>query len=133
MGKRMPKEIEIQIRFNDLDGYGHVNNSVYLSYCEIARTNCYADVFNNSIERKIWFILTSAEINYKKFLKLEDKAYVKLWISSAKGALFIFEYEIHDGAGTIYATAKTTHAVYDAVKNRPIRVPQEIIEGVENI
>ena len=81
----------------------------------------------------MWFILTSAELNYKKFLKLEDKAYVKLWLSSAKGALFTFEYEIHDGNGTIYATAKTTHAVYDAVKNKPVRVPQVIIDEVEKI
>lgn len=129
----MPKEIEIQIRFNDLDGYGHVNNSVYLSYCEIARTNGYADVFNNSIEKKMWFILTSAEINYKKFLKLEGKAFVKVWLSSAKGALFTFEYIIHNGQGTVFATAKTTHAVYDAVKNRPVRVPQEIIDEVETL
>lgn len=129
----MPKEIEIQIRFNDLDGYGHVNNSVYLSYCEIARTNCYADIFNDSIEKKIWFILTSAEIKYKKFLKLEDKAFVRVWLSSAKGVLFTFEYLIHDGNGTIYATAKTTHAVYDAVKNKPIRVPKVILDGVETV
>ena len=102
----MPKEIEIQIRFNDLDGYGHVNNSVYLSYCEIARTNGYADVFNNSIEKKMWFILTSAEINYKKFLKLEDKAFVKVWLSGAKGALFTFEYIIHNGQGTVLPQQK---------------------------
>ena len=129
----MAKEIEIQIRFSDLDGYGHVNNAVYLSYCEIARTNCYSDIFYNSIENKMWFILTSAELNYKKFLKLEDKAYVKLWLSSAKGALFTFEYEIHDGNGTIYATAKTTHAVYDALKNKPARVPQVMIDEVEKL
>ena len=127
----MAKEIEIQIRFNDLDGYGHVNNSVYLSYCEIARTNCYSDIFNNSIECKMWYILTGAEIKYKKFLKLEDKAFIKVWVSSVKGALFTFEYIIHNGEGVVYATAKTTHTVYNAVKNRPIRVPQEIVNEVE--
>ncbi len=129
----MAKEIEIQIRFNDLDGYGHVNNSVYLSYLEIARTNGYADIFSESIERKMWYILTSAEIKYKKFLKLEDTAFVKVWVSFAKGALFTFEYIIHDGNGTIFATAKTTHTVYDAVKSRPVRVPAVIIEQVESV
>ncbi len=127
----MAKEISIQVRFNDLDGYGHVNNAVYLSYCEIARINCYSDIFSNSIENKMWFILVSSELQYKKFIKLEDKVYVKLWLSDAKGAVFTFEYEIHDGNGNIYATAQTRHTVYDAIKHRPVRVPKNILDELE--
>lgn len=128
----MPREVKIQIRFNDLDGYGHVNNAVYLSYMEVARTQAYSDIFNRSIERGLWFILTKAEVQYKKFLKLDDTAIVKLWISEAKGALFTFNYEIHNGGGVIFATGKTTHAVYDAAKQCPVRINQDIINALES-
>lgn len=127
----MAKEVKIQVRFNDLDGYGHVNNSAYLTYFEVARTEAYFDIFNRSIEKKMWFILTHSEVNYKKFIKLEDPVIVKLSIVEAKGALFTFQYEVHDGMGTVYATGKTVHVVYDAVQNKPIRVPDNIKEEVD--
>lgn len=122
----MYKEIDIQVRFNDLDGYSHVNNSVYLSYMEVARTKCYADIFNDSIESGIWFLLVSAEVQYKRFIKLDDRVIVKLHISQAKGATFSFEYEIHNGDGIVFATGKTTHAVFDSKKQKPMRIPENI-------
>lgn len=127
----MAREIEIQTRFNDLDGYGHVNNSVYLSYMEVARSKCYKEYFKNSIENNKWFVLTSAEIQYKKMITEECKVFIKLWISEAKGAVFTFNYIIHDNNGTVYSTAKSSHAVFDAIKKRPLRVPPEIVDLVE--
>ena len=30
---------KIEVRFNDYDGMGHVNNAVFLTYLELARIN----------------------------------------------------------------------------------------------
>ena len=32
-------KLEIQVRYADIDSYGHVNNAVYLSYFELGRIN----------------------------------------------------------------------------------------------
>ena len=127
----MARQIEIQTRFNDLDGYGHVNNSEYLSYMEVARSKCYHEYFQDSIKKQKWYILTSAEIQYKKMITEESKVFIKLWISEVKGALFTFTYIIHDNNGTVYSTAKSVHAVYDPVKEKPIRVPKEVADLLE--
>ena len=34
----------IDVRFADTDAMGHVNNAVYLTYCEIARIRYWTDV-----------------------------------------------------------------------------------------
>jgi acyl-CoA thioester hydrolase len=34
-----PVAAPIEIRFRDLDGMGHVNNAVYLTYLEVARAH----------------------------------------------------------------------------------------------
>lgn len=36
--------LPIQIRFNDVDKYGHVNNSVYFSYYDLAKTSYISDI-----------------------------------------------------------------------------------------
>lgn len=136
----MPREIDLQIRFNDLDGYGHVNNSVYLSYFEIARTFCYGDIFQHSIENNIWFILTDSYVAYKKFLTQEDAAAIRISISSVKGAIFTFDYVIFDkvkkdasGENVIYATGRTNHVAFDPTTKRVLRCPKSIAELVEKV
>ncbi len=34
----------IPIRFSDMDAFGHVNNAIYLTYFEIARSNYWRDI-----------------------------------------------------------------------------------------
>ena len=120
------KEVQIQIRFNDLDGYGHVNNSVYLSYLEVARCQVFADVFNICMGKGLWFILTSAEIKYKKFIQYSDNVFVQIKLAQIRGVKFIFEYLVHNGAGVIFAECSTTHAIFDSNTNRPVRINDEI-------
>lgn len=126
------QEVKIQVRFNDLDGYGHVNNSVYLSYLEIARCTAFEDVFSTCMERGLWFILASAEIKYKKFLKFGDEVFVHIKLGEIGGVKFDFEYSVHDGKGTVFAEAKTVHAMFDSKTGRPVRINDEIKKVIEN-
>jgi acyl-CoA thioester hydrolase len=36
--------VSIDVRFADTDAMGHVNNAVYLTYCEMARIRYWSDV-----------------------------------------------------------------------------------------
>jgi acyl-CoA thioester hydrolase len=36
--------IPIQIRFNDIDALGHINNNVYLSYFDLGKTNYFENL-----------------------------------------------------------------------------------------
>src|SRR3972149_5714183 len=61
----MPRFLcDIQMRFRDLDPMGHVNNAVFLSYCELARTQFY---LQHAFKRKLHdidLILARAEIDF---------------------------------------------------------------------
>ena len=41
--------VEIDVRFADTDAMGHVNNAVYLTYCEMARIRYWTDVTGEPI------------------------------------------------------------------------------------
>lgn len=61
--------VTIEVRFADLDGMGHVNNAVYLTYCETARIRYWMDVTGEPItpghEGSESLILAEARISYR--------------------------------------------------------------------
>ena len=42
----------VQIRFSDVDQFGHVNNSVYFSLYDLAKTTYIKDVLGSAEDRK---------------------------------------------------------------------------------
>lgn len=122
----MAIDVKIQVRFNDLDGYAHVNNSVYLSYLEVARCDAFGSVFIKGLDCGLWYILSEAQILYKKPITFGEEVYVNVKMIEAKGARFIVEYSLHNGEGKVFATAKTVHAILDAKTGRPLRITDEV-------
>ncbi len=64
----------IQIRFNDVDIMGHVNNSVYQNYFDYARLRYFEEVFGYRID---WFdkalVLVKIEIEYQQPVRMFDE------------------------------------------------------------
>lgn len=69
----MTHEKRIEIRWRDVDAYGHVNNAVYLTYLEEARDAWSAEVLGKVADT--WhFVLARVAIDYKRELTLDDGA-----------------------------------------------------------
>ena len=66
---RFQHRIDINVRFADTDAMGHVNNAVYLTYCEIARIRYWTDVTGQPIalgtKGAESLILAEARITYR--------------------------------------------------------------------
>ena len=69
----MPHEKRIQIRWNDLDAYGHVNQAVHLTYAE----EVLDDWFRTCLGREpgtIWdYVARRTTIDYRGELRLADR------------------------------------------------------------
>ncbi|GGE08478.1 thioesterase [Marinithermofilum abyssi] len=56
---------KLQVRFNECDGLGHVNNAVYYTYMEAARTELF-EMLDPDLDLKQWkLILASTSCEYK--------------------------------------------------------------------
>jgi acyl-CoA thioester hydrolase len=66
-------EKRIEIRWRDLDGSRHVNNAVYLTYLEEARSEWLAHVLG-SVEPLWEFVLARVAIDFRRELTLADGA-----------------------------------------------------------
>ncbi|HSD49552.1 MAG TPA: thioesterase family protein [Actinomycetota bacterium] len=65
-------EIRLQVRWRDMDAYGHVNNAVYLNYLEEARDAWVGKVLG-PVADDVWhFVLARVAIDFRRELKQED-------------------------------------------------------------
>lgn len=68
-------QIELQIRFSDIDRLQHVNNAVYHQYVEYGRVEYFNTVLSGLVN---WnhngFVLARTEIDFIQSLKYGDKA-----------------------------------------------------------
>jgi YbgC/YbaW family acyl-CoA thioester hydrolase len=65
----------VEIRWNDVDAYRHVNNAVYLTYLEECRDE-WLDRALGDAENSWDFVIARVAIDFRRELRLEDDAVV---------------------------------------------------------
>src|SRR5438093_2997061 len=68
-------EIRIEIRWRDMDAYGHVNNAVYLTYLEECR-DAWAQSVLGEVSDTWDFVLAHVGIDYRAQLTQADEAVI---------------------------------------------------------
>ena len=116
----------IELRFSDLDAYGHVNSAVYFTYLETARVKLFKDFFSEISEQGIFTVVARAECDFKIPIMLGDEIVVSLYLAGTGRTSFTLEYRIHDDKETTYATASTTMVCFDNAKKTTVSVPESI-------
>lgn len=119
----------IELRFSDLDAYGHVNSAVYFTYLETARVKLFSDFFREVTQHGIFTLVAKAECEFKIPITLYDEVIVTLWIARTGRSSFDLEYRLHDSQDKTYAIAKTTMVCFDSIKNKTVAIP-EIIKAM---
>ncbi|TLZ81116.1 MAG: acyl-CoA thioesterase [Methanobacteriota archaeon] len=124
---------DIQMRFRDIDGMGHVNNAVYLSYIELARTQFYMHQANKRTLDEIDFILAHVEIDFESQAVWGDEVQVAVWPSKIGTSSFTLSYEVQEKrSARILARAKSVLVSYDyeTKKSKPIPPAfRKLLEG----
>lgn len=124
---------DIQMRFRDIDGMGHVNNAVYLSYTELARTQFYMQFAGKRTLDEIDFILAHVDIDFESQAVWGDQIRVTVWPSKIGNSSFTLSYEITEKrSGRLLARAKSVLVSYDYEKKESKPIPpdfRKLLEG----
>jgi acyl-CoA thioester hydrolase len=117
---------DIEVRFSDLDAYGHVNNAVFFTYLETARTKLFLEKFLDFMNDGLFFLVAKAECEYKKPIDLTDRVVVDMSVTRIGNASFDIDYSMHNGNGIVFALAKTVMVCFDRSVNRPTTLPDPL-------
>lgn len=121
-----PHQTRIQIRYNDLDTLGHVNNAVYFSYIELARVRFFRDTgIWEGAKSQYGVILAKATLDYKVPVLLSDEE-VDVWTRCSRLGTKSFDLEqaIVRKDGTLTTTAFSVGVAYDYNTNQSIALPE---------
>lgn len=130
----------IEIRYNDTDALGHVNNAVYLSFFEMARGGYYTAVVGHPFgtgpdaDRRT-FVIAEAHVGYRSpaFYGEPLACAVRVaWVSrSAFGLEYRVEVEASPmGEARVAADGSTVQVFYDLARGRPMRMPADLLDAL---
>ena len=116
----------IDIRPDDIDHMGHVNNAVYLKWVQAAVVHYWERVAPpEAVAQHLWVALKH-EITYRRPAFLDDSVVASVVAESAQGARAFFSTLIKRGE-EVLAEVKSSWCCLDAVTKRPARLAKDVI------
>ena len=115
----------IQTRWKDMDSFGHINNAVYLTYIEDARTTLFKRWNLNSPNNSV--IVASLKIDYFTQIKHPSKLIIGSKISRIGNSSFDIQSAIFiDGLKKPAALSLVICVCYDYENGQSVTVYDEI-------
>lgn len=115
-----------RVIFRDIDSFGHVNNAVYFTYFELARTDLWFALAGGENPRDVAFIVARAECDFRAQLGLEAIE-IRVRIGELRNSSFDTDYEIRksDG-GQLAATGRVVVVLYDWETQSKVPISNEL-------
>ena len=125
-------KISIQIRFSDIDRLGHVNNSIYNQYLDVARL----DYMNKTIGKLInWnektLVLVHVANDFLQPTHIDDTIYVTTEVTKTGNRSITMSQQIVDDKGNVKLKSHSILSTIDVKNNISFPLPEEWIKAIE--
>ena len=127
-------ETRLQVRWSDLDPYGHVNHAVYLTYLEHARITALESIgWGLPAIEQLGFrvVVVRADLRFRASAVAGDHLLVVSGIAELRPASSVWRQEIRRG-GEVVVEAEIHGACTD-LEGRPRRVPAELQRALHRL
>ena len=122
-----------KVTSDDIDFNGHVNNVTYLSWMIEAATKHSQSVdfgYEQCLALGGTWVAKSHTIEYKKPAFEGDELEMKTWVEDIGKIMSVRRYILtHPNDNSVVCEGKTEWVFVDRLKMRPMKIPQEIIDG----
>jgi acyl-CoA thioester hydrolase len=131
--------VEIDVRFRDTDAMGHVNNAVYLTYCEMARIRYWTEVTGEPValghEGAESLILAEARITYRAPVYHGERVTVETRAAQIGRSSFTLEHRLTacapEAGPRLVATSESVMVRYDYAAERSSALGDAFVAAIE--
>ena len=123
--KKLVHTTRMPIRWGDMDAMGHVNNTLYFRYLEVARIDWFQSIGCAVNPNGEGPLIVNAFCNFYKQLEYPGDITVKMYASDPGRSSFESwaTIERDDDPGTIYAAGGATTVWVDFPKQKSVAMP----------
>jgi acyl-CoA thioester hydrolase len=118
--------VPYDVLFRDLDAFGHVNNAVFFTFFEWARTRLWFAITGGSAPRDISFIVARATCDFRAQVTMEPIE-ILVRVDEMRRTSFDFVYEIRNKNGEqLAATGTVVVVLYDWETQSKVTIGDEL-------
>ena len=134
MNRHKKLNIDINVRFRDIDSMGHVNNAVFFTYFEEGRKAFLHTLFNINEPEDYNFILAHISCDFLRPVKLVDSIRLQLWIGEIGEKRFNIKYSLVNSSdeSLVYAKGQSVQVFFDYKKNRTVPISKFFMEKISD-
>lgn len=126
----------LQLRWNDLDALGHVNNAVFITYFEVARGHYMLQACPGWDWRKNMFLIGNVEAHFHKELLLDaEKPEVLMRTSRLGTKSFVLQYAVvsqQNNQTVLHASGSTTQIMFDTKTRKTVAIEDWVRNSLTN-
>ena len=124
-----PYRVTAKVRFADVDARGHVNNTAYYSYFEIARTTFFSErpFFADAEHAGREPVLVHQAANYRRAIQFPSDVVIGMRLKELRDRSFSLEFAIVlAGNEDVFADGLSTHVWLDVDERKARPIPPEL-------
>ena len=124
----------IQIRFNDIDGQQHVNNSIYQQYYDIGRIGYFTTIRRENYQTGGQsVVIASINTDFLKPIFPHDSVQVETRVEKiGEKSLTLFQRLVNSETGEVMSTCTTIFGGFDYEKQVTIPISGELRRLIED-
>lgn len=123
--------IPLQLRTNDIDKFGHINNAVYFTFYDLGKTNYIETVCPNVNWEKEAIVVVQINVNFMSQIFGTDHVAVQTSVTSIGTKSFGLAQRVIDTqTGDVKCFCRSVMVTYDLTKHESKPMPDEWIKAI---
>ena len=122
-----------QLRFSDVDRFGHVNNSVYFSLFDMCKTRYFNDVVGTDIFDRMAPVVVHIEANFISPVYFPDEIVIDTSIVKIGNKSFpLLQRALNQRTEEVKCYCETVMVMMDTVTNESVEIAEEFRSKVSS-
>ena len=130
-GIKFKHSMPAQIRFSDVDQFGHVNNSVYFQLYDLAKTTYFKDVLGMSEWGDVVVVVANINANFLMPVFFSDGIEIETaTVRLGNKSFTLYQRAVDVETGMVKCECRTIMVVYDMATKEPVAIPQNYKDAI---
>lgn len=121
----------VQIRFSDVDQYGHMNNSSYFSIYDLAKTSYMREVFGDQNWNDVGIVVANINADFLAPVFFSDELYIETTVVHLGHKSFtLLQRAVNKASGALKCQCRTVMVGYDMATKEPVELPDSFKQTI---